>query len=165
VIAGAVIVAVAVLVVVLTSIGGSSGGKGATASAKTTTGLDRGHTKGRTHTTGRKAAPKAPVASPAETSVVVLNATEADGLAHRTAGELQQNGYSQATAMNGKPPGPGQVSVVEYTSGHRAEAEGVARAAAVTSVQPIEAAVTALAGSASVVVIVGADKDNEASSP
>jgi hypothetical protein len=93
----------------------------------------------------------------------VLNATEAEGLAHRTASALQQSGYSQATALDGKPPGSGQVSVVEYVSGHQAEAEGVARSVAVTHVEPIEAAVTALAGSANVVVIVGADK--AASSP
>jgi hypothetical protein len=35
----------------------------------------------------------------------------------------------------------------------------------VTHVLPVEAAVTALAGSANVVVIVGADKEKETSSP
>ena len=93
----------------------------------------------------------------------MLNATEAEGLAHRTASELQQNGYSQAAALNGRPPGSGQVTVVEYVGGHQAEAEGVARSLSVTHVLPIEAGVSALAGSANVVVIVGADK--AASSP
>jgi hypothetical protein len=99
--------------------------------------------------------------SPAETNVAVLNATEAEGLAKRTASTLQQNGYSQANALYGKPPGSGQVTVVEYASGHQAEAEGVAHSLSVTHVLPIEAAVTALAGSANVVVIVGADKEHE----
>ena len=102
--------------------------------------------------------PKAPALGPAETTVAVLNATEAEGLAQRTATTLQQNGYSQAAALYGKPPGSGQVSVVEYASGHKPEAEGVARSAEVTQVQPIESAVSALANSANVVLIVGADK-------
>jgi hypothetical protein len=47
---------------------------------------------------------------------------------------------------------------VEYTTGHRADGEGVASALAVTQVQPLETPVAALASSATVVVIVGADK-------
>jgi len=96
--------------------------------------------------------------SAAETNVAVLNATESEGLAHRTASALQQNGFSQATALSGHPPGSGQVSVVEYVSGHQSEAEGVAHSLSITHVLPIEAGVTALAGSADVVVIVGADR-------
>jgi hypothetical protein len=88
----------------------------------------------------------------------VLNGTETTGLAHRVSSELQQGGYSQATALNGRPPGTNQHSVVQYTSGHRGEAEAVAHSLGVSQVQPIESAVTALAGSANVVVIVGADK-------
>jgi hypothetical protein len=158
-------VTAAVLVVALTSLGGSPGGKAATTSAKVTTVRGVPRTKRRSHKSSSKAPSKAPAVSPAETSVAVLNATEAEGLAHRTASALQQNGYSQATALNGKPPGSGQVSVVEYVSGHQAEAEGVARSANVTHVEPIEAAVTALAGSANVVVIVGADKEKETTNP
>ena len=47
---------------------------------------------------------------------------------------------------------------MEYASGHQGDAEAVARLLSVHSVQPIEAAVAPLAGSAAVVVIVGADK-------
>jgi LytR cell envelope-related transcriptional attenuator len=116
------------------------------------------HTVTHAHKAVHPPAPKAPAVPPAETSVAVLNATEAEGLAHRTASALQQNGYSQATALSGRPPGSGQVSVVEYASGHQAEAEGVARSLSITHVLPIEAGVTALASSASVVVIVAADR-------
>ena len=49
-------------------------------------------------------------------------------------------------------------TVVQYSSGHQAEAEGVAHSLDVSQVQPLEPAVATLAGSASVVVIVGADK-------
>jgi LytR cell envelope-related transcriptional attenuator len=162
--AAAVLVAAAAVVVALTSLGGSSSPKRAASTVTTTAQRTAAHAKRPTHKAAA-AAPKTPAVSPAETNVAVLNATEAEGLAHRTASSLQQNGYSQATALSGKPPGSGQVSVVEYASGHKAEAEGVARSLSVSHVLPIEAAVTALAGSASVVVIVGADKEHETSSP
>ena len=89
--------------------------------------------------------------------MAVLNGTETTGLAHRVSSALQQRGYSQANALNGHPPGSGQVTVVEYASGHQAEAEGVARTLSVKDVQPLEAAVAGLAGSAQVVVVVGTD--------
>jgi hypothetical protein len=158
-VAGVVVLAAAV-VVALSTLGGSSSPKRATGSLTTGTTVPSSSTKAKKHAhkPAVKQAPPAPTVSPAETNVAVLNATEAEGLAHRTASELQQNGYSQATALNGKPPGSGQVSVVEYASGHQAEAEAVAHSASITHVLPVEAAVTALASSASVVVIVGQDK-------
>jgi hypothetical protein len=157
---GGAVVLVAAAVVAVSTLGGSSGPKLKTGSVDTGTIAHNSSTKakGHSHKPAAKQAPPAPTVSPAETNVAVLNATEAEGLAHRTASELQQNGYSQATALNGKPPGSGQVSVVEYASGHQAEAEAVARSASITHVLPIEAAVTALASSANVVVIVGQDK-------
>jgi hypothetical protein len=91
-------------------------------------------------------------------AVVVLNATETTGLAHRVASQLQGDGYSQATAQGGRPAGGNQTSVVEYGEGHQADAEAVARSLGVKQVQAEEAAVSPLAGSATVVVIVGADK-------
>jgi hypothetical protein len=48
--------------------------------------------------------------------------------------------------------------VVEYVSGHQAEAEGVAHSLTISHVLPVEAGVTALVGSANVVVILGADR-------
>lgn len=154
---GALIVAAA-LVAAVTSLGGSSSGSAVTASVTTTAHRGAAHAKHPSHKSTPAPAAKAPAVSPAETSVAVLNATEAEGLAHRTAIALQQSGYSQATALNGRPPGSGQVTLVEYVGGHQAEAEGVARSLSVVHVQPIEAAVTTLAGSANVVVIVGTDK-------
>jgi hypothetical protein len=159
-----VVVVAAAVVVALTSLGGSSAPKQASTTAKSTTERGAAHAK-RAARKVAKPAPKAPTLSPAETSVAVLNATEAEGLASRTASTLQQSGYSQAAAHYGKPPGSGQVSVVEYASGHQAEAEGVAHSLSVTHVLPVEAAVTALAGSANVFVIVGADREHETSSP
>jgi hypothetical protein len=157
-IVGGLIVVAAVVVGAVTALGGSSGHKGTTSTATTTATHTTASNPAHRHKTASKPATKTPALSPADTNVAVLNATETEGLAHRTANELQQNGYSQAAALNGKPPGSGQVSIVEYASGHQAEAEGVAHSDKVTHVQPMEAAVAALANSAPVVLIVGADK-------
>ena len=81
----------------------------------------------------------APAVSPAETQVAVLNGTSTPKLAHRLSASLQQSGYSQATPLNGTPPGSHQTTVVEYSSGHHAEAAQVAQALGVTQVQPMEA--------------------------
>jgi len=156
-IAAAVIV-VAVAVVALTSLGGSSAKHNASTPSTTSVSQTTVH-HASTHSKARsKPVPKAPAVSPAETSVAVLNGTETTGLAHHISADLQQSGYSQAQPLNGRPPGSGQVTVVQYASGHQAEAEGVAHSLQVSRVQPLESAVASLAGSANVVVIVGADK-------
>jgi LytR cell envelope-related transcriptional attenuator len=153
VLAGALAVA-AVAVVAITSLGGSSAHKAATSStAKVVTHARVTHARSRP-----RPAPKTAAVNPAETSVTVLNGTETTGLAHRVSGELQQTGYSHATALNGRPAGSGQVTVVEYASGHQSEAQSVARSLSVTHVQLMESEVATLANSANVVVIVGADK-------
>ena len=157
-IVGGVLVAVAVVAIVLFSGGGgtSSGTTATRSSSASSTAKDRGHAKAPARHTST--APSAPAPSPAETSVAVLNGTETNGLAHQVSGTLQQSGYTQAVALSGRPPGANQVTVVEYTPGHRSAAEGVARSLAVTTVQPIESSTAALSGSASVAVVVGLDK-------
>ncbi len=156
-VAGMVILIAAVVAIVVSALGGSSSGKAA--NAATGPSVVRAGARSHKHPAGR--AHTSTVAAPSETSVTVLNATETVGLAHRTAAELQQNGYSLATAQSGRPPGSEQVSVVQYASGHKPEAEGVAHALAITEVVPVEAGVSALASSASVVVVVGADRAGE----
>ena len=90
--------------------------------------------------------------------MAVLNGTQTTGLAHDVSGTLRQSGYTQAIALNGQPPGENRVTVVEYTHGHRADAEGVARTLSVTDVKLMESATASLSGSATVVVVVGLDK-------
>jgi LytR cell envelope-related transcriptional attenuator len=80
------------------------------------------------------------------------------GLAHKISGKLRQSGYTRAAALNGRPAGSNQVTVVEYTGGHLRDAQGVARSLGVTRVQPMESSTASLARSASVAVIVGVDK-------
>jgi hypothetical protein len=153
---GGVIVIALVVVLALKLLGGSSTPQpsASTSSTGTTTTTAAKHAKAHTPTTAKFTAP----ANAAETSVAVLNGTETTGLAHRVSGQLQQLGYSQATALNGHPAGAAQTTVVEYTSGHRGDAESVARALGSSNVQPMEASVAPLAGTASVAVLVGADK-------
>lgn len=96
--------------------------------------------------------------TPAEVAVVVLNGTSTAGLAHHIAAALQQSGYSRAEASAGVPPGSPATTVVEYTSGHRADAQAVAKALNVTKVQPIDSSTAQLASMATVVVLAGADQ-------
>jgi len=156
-IVGGVLIGIAALVVALLSLGGASGNKSATASTGTTAShVRKAHGKSSSAPSSSKL--PAGAASAAETNVAVLNGTGTTGLAHRISGQLRQSGYSQATALNGRPPGANQVTVVEYASGHRADAQGVANALGVGQAQPMEATVSSLSGSATVVVIVGLDK-------
>ena len=137
---------------------GSSSGKSPT--AVTTTAAHSGARATHTSTSAatHPSEASAPVVSPAEAQVAVLNGTNTPNLAHRLAASLQQGGYSQATPLNGTPPGSHQTTVVEYASGHRAEATQVAQALSVSQVQPMEATVSPLVGSSTVVVIAGLDK-------
>jgi len=152
-VAAAVVVALAI---VLATRGGSSGPHTSTSGAGTNASQTHTSTSKTKHAGTSTKQAKAP--PPAETNVVVLNGTLTTGLAHRISAELQQTGYSQAAALTGRPPGANEVTVVEYAPGHQADAQGVARSLSVSHVQPIEQAVSALAGSAKVVVVVGADR-------
>ena len=155
-----IVIAVAV-VLILSSSGGKSSLQHATVAQSTGTGTNTTSTTRSTHHTrpsSHHVESTPPAASPSATAVAVLNGTSTNGLAHSLSSDLQQNGYSQAAALNGTPPGSHASTVVEYASGHRADAQGVAKALSVTQVQPMEATVASLAGAATVVVIAGEDK-------
>jgi len=149
--------AIAGLIIAVMSLG-SSGGKSTSSAthAAAGTAVAKKHVQAKHHAAAT--APAARTTPAAETTVAVLNDTETTGLAHRVSSELQQRGYSQAAALSGRPAGSGQTTVVEYTAGHKADAEGVARSLSVSNVQPLETSAGSLTGSASVVVVVGADK-------
>lgn len=158
-IVGAVVIGAVAVVLVASSRGGSSGkGAATTSTAKTATRARARHSHTSTSATAHPGEVSAPVVSPAEAQVAVLNGTGTPNLAHRLSASLQQSGYSQATPLSGTPPGSRQTTVVEYTTGHRAEAAQVGQALGVSQVRPIEAAVSPLAGSSTVVVIAGLDK-------
>jgi hypothetical protein len=159
-IVGGLIVGVAVLVVVLLSQGGSKGGNGAASSSvgSASSGSVQTGSEHAKSSSGSSSGKHASGTSAAQTNVAVLNGTGTTGLAHRVSSELRQGGFSRASALNGRPPGSNQVTVVEYAGGHRADAQRVARLLGVTQAQPMEGTVASLAGSATVVVIVGLDK-------
>jgi hypothetical protein len=156
-IVGGLLAAIVVVVVLVSVLGGSPKGKGASG-VTTVRQTSSTHAKSPPATSTTTTTSAAPPANAAETPVAVLNGTETTGLAHRVSSELQQAGYSQAAALSGRPQGANQQTVVQYASGHRGEAEAVARSLGVGQVQPIEAQVSSLASSASVVVVVGADR-------
>ncbi len=115
-----------------------------------------------TPTTSSHTTASAVASNPSETAVVVLNGTGTPELAHHLAADLQQGGYTLAAASTGVPPGGTHATtVVQYTHGHRADAKAVAKALNVTQVQPIESAIASLAGSATVVVLAGADQASQ----
>jgi hypothetical protein len=159
-IVGAVVVGIAAIALVVSLVGsGSSAKSPSVASSASTSAAHAHHGSSASHSgSAHPSEPSTPTVSPAETQVAVLNGTTAEGLAHRLAANLQQTGYSQATALSGTPPGSHQTTVVEYSTGHHAEAAQVAQALGVSRVQPIEAAVSPLVGASTVVVIAGLDK-------
>ena len=149
-----------VVVLAVVVLGGSSGGKGAPARTTTST-ADSEH--------GRVEAPRASTTrpnrsrrrrppAPAETDRRGAQRHRNDRSRAPHLGELQQSGYSQATALDGQPAGRQPVTVVQYASGHQADAEGVARSLSVRARAADGSGCRPLAGSAKVVVIVGADK-------
>jgi hypothetical protein len=155
VIAAATLIVLAVILVVVFAVGGGSTHHGA-ASGTASTASQRSHSRS-SHAKHASRLP-AGAARRGETSVTVLNGTETTGLAHRVSAQLQRNGYSQAKALSGQPPGSNQTTSVQYATGHKADAEGVAQSLGATQTQPLESAVAALAPSASVVVVLGQDK-------
>jgi hypothetical protein len=100
----------------------------------------------------------APASNPSEVKVAVLNGTSTNGLAHHLAADLQQSGYTHAEASSAVPPGTHATTVVQYTPGHRADGQAVAKALDVTQVKPMEASTASLSGQATVVVLAGADQ-------
>jgi hypothetical protein len=156
---GGLVVAIAVIVAIVLSLGGGKGGSSSSSQTAggaggTTTSTSTQHSS----STAKHAATAAATTSPSALSLVVLNGTGTTGLAHRVSEQLQQGGYTRATPLDGQPPGAIQVSVVEYASGHKGDAQRVARTLGVAQAQPIEGTVASMAGGASVVVIVGLDK-------
>jgi hypothetical protein len=145
---------VLLLVLALSALGGGGGSHPAGSSAASSTEAVSAAQGSRPH--ARRAASRA--SDPAGIVVAVLNGTATAGLAHHLASDLQQSGYTRAAASAAVPAGSHPTTVVEYASGHHADALGVARALDVARVQPLEGVVAQLVGSAGVVVLAGADQ-------
>ena len=148
-IVGGAVVGILVIVLAVSLLKGGGGGTPTARSTSTPT--------GQSPKTSSQKTPGAVASNPSETAVVVLNGTGTPDLAHHLASDLQQSGYTLAAASTGVPPGTHATTVVEYTSGHRADAKAVAKTLNVTQVQAIESTIASLSGSATVVVLAGAD--------
>ncbi len=158
---GVAVVAIVVLLVVVLGSGGSSpsSSKGAKANLSSSSTLTSTESHRSSSTTTQPSEASTPATSPSETHVVVLNSTETAGLARRLSTNLQQSGYTLASALAGRPSAH-STSVVQYAAGHRTDAEHVAQTLEISQVQPLEAATAALSSGATVVVIAGQDKSS-----
>ncbi len=106
--------------------------------------------------TGSPGAPMPDPRSPASVTFSVLNGTGVAGQAKQVADELEAAGYRRGNVTNASARKA--ESVVLYTQGARPEALAVARRLDITQTESIDSASQALAGDASVVVVVGADQ-------
>jgi hypothetical protein len=161
---GALAVVVVVVAVLVTGVAG--GGK----SASTTTGgspaVATGGSAGGSNTR-RSTSSSGRAGNPAVTQVSVLNGTSTVGLARRLSDTLQQKGYRRANFLTARPAGAHSSTLVEYASGHRADALAVARALGVSrsssTVKSLDAATGALGGPGAVVVVIaGSDQSRAA---
>jgi hypothetical protein len=142
---GGVVLGVAVIVLAVSALKGSS--KPSSTATQSSTRSTVAHTS-----------VPAPASNPSKLDVAVLNGTSTYDLAHHLAADLQQSGYKRAAASSAVPPGTHAITVVQYTPGHRADGQAVAKALDVTRVQPMEASTASLASQATVVVLAGADQ-------
>jgi hypothetical protein len=111
-----------------------------------------------TETTAAKKKKAAPV-KPDAITVAVLNGTTIPGLAAQVGDQVDQEGFTLGTVSNAsQTQGQRANSVAMYARGHQRDARSVARRLRIQNVQPVDADSQAIAGDASVVVIVGSDK-------
>lgn len=145
---GGVIVVIVAIVLALTSLGGSK--NGSQPSGLSTTTLKKAHTL----TQAKKSV------NPGAVSVVVLNGTQINQLAHKLAASLRDKGYRLAKPLSALPAGSWPKTVVEYTPDHSADAQSIAQTLdiSLSEVRPIESSMSTLVSSASVVVIAGNDQ-------
>jgi hypothetical protein len=159
-IVGGSMLAVVAVVLVLSLSGGShkNPSTSSTPTSATNTGPSRKHTSV-THAAAQ--------VNPGAISVSVLNGTEINGLAHRIAASLQEKGYKRATPLDGHPPGAYPKTIVEYESGHSADARSIAQVLDISAneVQPMQAAMLPLISGATVAIVAGEDQPTPASGP
>ena len=87
----------------------------------------------------------------------MLNGTTVPGLAAQIGDEVESSGFQRGNVANALDQ-QRTTSTVLYTEGADREAKLVARRLGISSVEPIDPDSQALGGTASVVVIVGADQ-------
>jgi hypothetical protein len=94
---------------------------------------------------------------PKSVTVAVLNGTTVSGLAAQIGDTVERQGFQLGTVTNFIDQQRAE-SVVKYAPGAEREAAAVGRRLRITQREPIDAESQGLAGDATVVVVVGADK-------
>jgi hypothetical protein len=102
--------------------------------------------------------PSAPPIDPATITVAVLNGTQVTGLAGTTGQKVSEAGFRLGNVATASQSAPRAESVVLYRPGASREARTVARKLGISQIEPVDAASEVLAGTATVVVVVGADR-------
>ena len=97
--------------------------------------------------------------NPARVTVAVLNGTNVSGLAATTGQKIRAAGFQLGNVTNASQQQRAE-SVVMYTSGQSRAARAVGRKLGISQIEPIDATTGALAGAATVVVVLGVDKSH-----
>jgi hypothetical protein len=97
-------------------------------------------------------------ANPANITVAVLNGTTVPGLAATIMDQTEEAGFRAGTVANFLPNQQLGESVVQYTPGHERDAAVVSRRLGIAQREAVNPSSQELAGDATVVVLVGADK-------
>ena len=97
-------------------------------------------------------------ANPANITVAVLNGTTVPGLAATIMDQTEDAGFRAGTVANFLPNQQLGESVVQYTPGHERDAAVVSRRLGIAQREAVNPSSQELAGDATVVVLVGADK-------
>jgi hypothetical protein len=96
--------------------------------------------------------------NPANVTVAVLNGTTVPGLAATIMDQAEEAGFRAGTVANFLPNQQLGESVVQYTPGHERDAAAVSRRLKIAQREAVNPSSQELAGDATVVVLVGADK-------
>jgi len=94
---------------------------------------------------------------PATVTVSVLNGTTVQGLAAQIGDQVEAGGFQLGNVTNATEQERAE-SVVLYTQGAKPDAVAVGRKLRISQTEPIDPSTQALAGDASVVVVVGNDR-------
>jgi hypothetical protein len=117
--------------------------------------VDLPSSEGKKDAKGRKSFP--PAIDPRTVTVAVVNGTTVTGLAARTGTKVTAAGFSLGNIATGSQQARAE-SVVMFKQGANRQARAVARKLSINQIAPIDTATLGLAGTATVVVVVGADK-------
>jgi hypothetical protein len=95
--------------------------------------------------------------NPSTVTVSVLNGTTVPGLAAQIADKVESGGFQRGNVANATEQQRAE-SVVFYARGASREARAVARRLRISQIEQVDADTQALAGDATVIVVVGADR-------